>query len=785
MENNTDRELLASYAPVLRFSGGEYFLPMNVEDFVSGDTRLYRKVKGKKQPQRVQEWDTETDPLKRLKMLGSIDEEDAYLRYLVPNPHTIVTRIILTIEIALLLAAAIYSVFGLSSLYPFVNIDYADVIKMVTLGSLVAVWPFLDADGKSHLGLLLCLFGIFFFGTAFTIGFAGLALAQLAGFWVVYFVFNSWFQPIMKRSRTWGVPLLHGLSLTLIGVANIFIGYLADWFERGRGLLEGSQYQLPAILAASTMLFYSLTMVSNTLREKYPPDSLQQRETTTAFILLFSLIICGITFWAGYKMDWISPTAMHIAVVFVFGATILWYLLDPIYVTGPGLLREENRRRTLFIWDRRVLAIITLTLIGYLFFSGLVYRHVYTDINDYLFAAIMHYAVSAAIILVALGLLGDNIPGYFLDVLSGLYNIDALRGKKKYREAVARRARGNEAGTPVHYWYYGRVVREREWVVLQYNYFYAFNDFRSTAGGMNNHEGDWECANIFLRGDIHSHSHPDSGEMHLQPAGVAYSQHRHGMFEFWEDVLKAKNPDGSSSRHPLVYAALGSHANYSRPEIYPLSMQFSGTTQRLVGRLEEFIRAFRTRSNLVEKHVREVERAFAYYKKNEKDVLIARGDKNESGAREFAGGDGIRVGYGFDPQLNIYDEEFKVVLAPPSAVERRESNFDGKPASKDDIFEDWAFEVIDDDTDWINFRGLWGRKSRVDGESGPQGPRWSGDKLRIRWGGQIPGYQLEWLDTLLLDIIQDDTKPVRQRKKALQFLNDSRSDHVDESFLAE
>lgn len=776
MENNADRDLLAEYAPVVRFSGGEYFHPMNVEDFVAGDTRLYRKIEGKKRPERVREWDAEPDPLKRLAMLAGIDEHATYLRYLSPDPYTVFIRIILTLEIGLLLAAAIYSVFGLSSIYPFVSIDYADVIKMAVLGLLVMAWPSLDADGKSHLGLILCLFGIFFFGTAFTMGFAGIALAQLAGFWMVYFVFQSWFPSMMRMSRKWGAPLLHGLSLLLIGLANVFIGYLADWFARGRGLIEGSQYQLPSILAVSTMLFYSLTLVSGAVRERSSADSLRRREIITGFILLFVLSACGAIYWAGVWMGWLGPTAMHLAVVFLFGATILWYLLDPIYVTGPGLLREDNSRRTVFSWDRRVLIIISVTLFVYMFISWLVYRHVYTDINDYLFATILHYAVSAGIILVALGLLGDSIPGYFLDILSGLYNIDALRAKKKYRDAVARRVRQSEAGAPSRYWYYGRVVREEEWTVLQYNYFYAFNDFRSTAGGMNNHEGDWECVNIFLRRDA---------DLKTRPFGVAYSQHHHGMFEFWEDVPKAKTPQGEDSQHLLVYAALGSHANYSRPEIYPISKQFSGTTQRLVSQLEEFIQAFRTRSNLVEKHLREVERAFEYYTNRDKGSLIAQGDKNESGAREFAGGDGIRAGYGFDPKLNIYNEEFKIVLAPSSAVERRESNFDGKPANKEtDFFEDWAFEVIDDDTPWIKFKGLWGRKSRVEGESGPQGPRWAdGSNIRIRWGS--PGNQLEWLDTLLLDIIQDDAKPVKQRKRALQFVSKSRRVETEEEYLAE
>lgn len=786
MENNTDRELLAEYAPVLRFSGGENFHPMNVEDFVAGDTRLYRKVDGKGKPQRVRDWDAEPDPRKRLEMLGSIHEKDAYLRYLNPEPGTFAIRVYLTVEIALLLAVAIFSVFGLASIYPeIVRIDYADAVKMAVLGLLLVVWPFLDADGKSHLGLLLCLFAIFFFGTSFTLGFAGLALAQLTGFWVVYFVFHNLFHPAMKLDRKWGPLLLHALSLVLIGAANVAIGLIVDGYARGRGWLDGNPYQLPVILAASTMLFYSLMLFSGALREKHPPESVRQREAATAVILLGALIFCGLLYWAGLRMGWFSRAGTHLAVIFLFGATILWYLLDPIQVTRPGLLREDNSRRTVFGWDRRVLIVITLTLLGYLFVSGLVYRHEFTDINDYLFSALLHYGVSAAILLVALGLLGDSIPGYVLDVLSGLYNIDALRARGKYREAVTRRTRQGEAGAPCRYWYYGRVVREREWVILQYNYFYAFNDFRSNAGGMNNHEGDWECIHVILRGDLDAHLHPDSGRMHLQPFGVAYSQHHHGIFEFWEDVRKVKTPGGLDSRHPLVYAALGSHANYSRAEIFPLSMQFSGTTQRLVSRLEGFIQVFRTRSNLVEKHIREVERAFEYYAEKNKGGVIAQGALTESGSREFAGGDGIRVGFGFDPALDIYEDEIKIVLAPPSTVARRESNFDGKPASKEDIFEDWAFELIDDDTDWIQFRGLWGRKSRVEGESGPQGPRWSDDKLRIRWGGQSPGYYLEWLDTLLLDIIQDDSKPIQRRKQAFQFMSESRSAQFDERFRAE
>jgi hypothetical protein len=263
-----------------------------------------------------------------------------------------------------------------------------------------------------------------------------------------------------------------------------------------------------------------------------------------------------------------------------------------------------------------------------------------------------------------------------------------------------------------------------------------------------------------------------TGKLHIKPFGVAYSQHYHGEFRFWEDVSWAKNEKGRDTCHPLVYAALGSHANYPKPEVYSLSNQFAGSMQRLAAHLENLIQIFRTRSRLVETHIREVEKAFEILEDKQRAGIIAQGDRSEGGSREFACGDGIRVGYGFDPKLDVYKDELKFVIAPPSAIKRRESNFDGKPASQEDAFEDWGFEVIDDDVDWVKYKGLWGRKSNVEGESGPQGPKWDGKgDVRVRWEDrEDEGHYLEWLDVLLLDIVQDDTKSTKFRKRAIQLI---------------
>ena len=48
------------------------------------------------------------------------------------------------------------------------------------------------------------------------------------------------------------------------------------------------------------------------------------------------------------------------------------------------------------------------------------------------------------------------------------------------------------------YVYYGRVVREGGWIVLQYLFFYTMNNWRSGFYGVNDHEADWEQAFVYL-----------------------------------------------------------------------------------------------------------------------------------------------------------------------------------------------------------------------------------------------------------------------------------------------
>ena len=122
--------------------------------------------------------------------------------------------------------------------------------------------------------------------------------------------------------------------------------------------------------------------------------------------------------------------------------------------------------------------------------------------------------------------------------------------------------------------YYGRVLCETDkasnhWTILQYHYFYAFNDWRLAANGMNHHEADWEMVAVYLKND--------------EPHAVLFSQHGAGNIEKWKTVHLAVDKQGNKTTHPVVYVALGSHANYSRPEVIRSpSMYKPGKFQRLL-----------------------------------------------------------------------------------------------------------------------------------------------------------------------------------------------------------
>lgn len=77
---------------------------------------------------------------------------------------------------------------------------------------------------------------------------------------------------------------------------------------------------------------------------------------------------------------------------------------------------------------------------------------------------------------------------------------------------------------------------------VQYWLWYLYNPKKVVVTG--NHEGDWEFAQVGYAGD--------------QPVCMTTSQHRSGGSRMWWEIEKEEG-------RPVVYVALGSHANYFEP----------------------------------------------------------------------------------------------------------------------------------------------------------------------------------------------------------------------------
>jgi hypothetical protein len=105
--------------------------------------------------------------------------------------------------------------------------------------------------------------------------------------------------------------------------------------------------------------------------------------------------------------------------------------------------------------------------------------------------------------------------------------------------------------------YYGRVTRDGGYIALQYWFFYAMNDWRSTFGGVNDHEADWEKVVVYLL---------DRGDGPAEPVWVGASSH-----EYTGDDLRRSWDDPDLHRegdHPVLFPGAGSHSNQVEPGDY-------------------------------------------------------------------------------------------------------------------------------------------------------------------------------------------------------------------------
>lgn len=212
--------------------------------------------------------------------------------------------------------------------------------------------------------------------------------------------------------------------------------------------------------------------------------------------------------------------------------------------------------------------------------------------------------------------------------------------------------------------YHGRVVRADGWIVLQYCYFYAMNDWRSSFFGANDHEADLEQAFVVLEAPTTAGSEPI-------PRWFGCAAHDYSGDDLrrrWDDPTLTFSDD-----HPVIFAGAGSHASYFEEGEYVTPVPLPAM-RPVHGLLESLRHVWRD--------------------------ILRQEDPGDLAARmeaalsipfiDYARGDGLVVGHGGDIP--------------------------------------WTPIVVSDDTPWIDgFRGLWGldTRDRFAGERAPAGPKYN------------------------------------------------------------
>lgn len=302
--------------------------------------------------------------------------------------------------------------------------------------------------------------------------------------------------------------------------------------------------------------------------------------------------------------------------------------------------------------------------------------------------------------------------GYLSRFIDALFSISLLaRGRVPGDAAAAARLEYQRIfDLHEHYTYHGRVVRQNNWLVLQYWFFYPFNNWRSGFFGANDHEADWEMISLYLSEDMES--------TEVQPEWVAYASHDyHGddLRRRWDDPEVEK-----CGENPVIYVGAGSHASYYQQGEYltELELAFFARITRLLERVRLFGR----------KRLRQYEG----------DPVPPNTEAPSNIFRipfvDYARGDGLAIGPGQAKQWTT-----PRLLAPTPS--------------------------------WVSFyRGLWGLYTHdpFSGEDAPAGPMYDRDgSVRRAWYDPVGWAGLDKVtppEVLLERVLQEEAE-LRQRQR--------------------
>lgn len=302
--------------------------------------------------------------------------------------------------------------------------------------------------------------------------------------------------------------------------------------------------------------------------------------------------------------------------------------------------------------------------------------------------------------------------GYLSRLLDALFSISLLARGRVPGDAAAAATLEYQRILAQHeqYTYHGRVIRQDQWLVLQYWFFYPFNNWRSGFFGANDHEADWEMVCLYLSEDV------ESGE--VQPEWVAYATHDyHGddLRRSWDDPEVEK-----AGEHPIIYVGAGSHASYYQRGEYLTELELA-----IFARLTRFMEQARV---FGQKRLRQ------YEGDTPRTSDSAPSNIFRIPFVDYARGDGLAIGPG-------------------------ESKTWGPP------------QLLSPTPAWVTFyRGLWGLYTRdpFAGEDAPAGPMYNRDgSVRRAWYDPVGWAGLDKVtppEVLLERVLQEEAE-LRQRQR--------------------